>query len=98
MFTTAQFRVFTTEPEERVLSRPRNFLRQGNNTEAEASYQEVVRDYPELKAAWAEYFQLLRAEGRFDDALALAEQVRSRFGDDALSFAQIGRASCRERV
>ena len=92
MFTTAQFRVFTTEPEERVLSRPRNFLRQGNNTEAEASYQEVVRDYPELKAAWAEYFQLLRAEGRFDDALALAEQVRSRFGDDALSFALRGAA------
>ncbi len=92
MFTTAQFRVFTSEPEDKVLVRPRHLLRDGDRTQAEAAYLEVLDREPGLKAAWAEYFQLLRAEGRFDDALALADRAMEQFGADAFSGALKGAA------
>ena len=83
MFTTAQFRVFTSEPEEKALIRPRHLLREGDRTQAEDAYLQVIAVEPGLKAAWAEYFQLLRAEGRFDDALELAERASRQFEGDA---------------
>jgi Flp pilus assembly protein TadD len=92
MFTTAQFRVFTSEPEEKSLVRPRHLLRDGDRTQAEAAYLEVIQGEPGLKAAWAEYFQLLRAEGRFDDALELAERANQRFEGDAFAGALKGAA------
>lgn len=92
MFTTAQFRVFAGEPEERSLSKPRHLLRDGDRTQAEAAYRAVIEGEPQLKAAWAEYFQLLRAEGRFDDALALAERATQYFERDAFSGALTGAA------
>lgn len=92
MFTTAQFRVFTSEPEEKALSRPRHLLRDGDRTQAEAAYLQVIAGEPGLKAAWAEYFQLLRAEGRFDDALELAERATERFEGDAFAGALKGAA------
>jgi Flp pilus assembly protein TadD len=92
MFTTAQFRVFTSEPEEKALVRPRYLLRDGDRTQAEAAYLDVIETEPSLKAAWAEYFQLLRAEGRFDDALTLAERAVDRFDGDAFSGALKGAA------
>ncbi|MEP7326871.1 MAG: tetratricopeptide repeat protein [Gemmatimonadota bacterium] len=92
MFTTAQFRVFAGEPEERALSRPRHLLRDGDRTQAEAAYRAVIDAEPHLKAGWAEYFQLLRAEGRFDDALALAERATRYFEQDAFSGALTGAA------
>lgn len=92
MFTTAQFRVFAGEPEERALIRPRHLLRDGNRARAEAAYLEVLGEEPRLKAAWAEYFQLLRAEGRFDDALALADRAVEFFEGDAFSGALKGAA------
>ena len=92
MFTTAQFRVFTSEPEEKALIRPRHLLRDGDRTQAEAAYLEVIEDEPGLKAAWAEYFQLLRAEGRFDDALELADRADQRFAGDAFAGALKGAA------
>lgn len=92
MFTTSQFRVFTSEPEEKALIRPRRLLRDGDRTQAEAAYLEVLAEDPGLKAAWAEYFQLLRAEGRLDDALELAERAVAQFGGDAFSGALKGAA------
>jgi hypothetical protein len=92
MFTTAQFRVFTSEPEERALVRPRHLLRDGDRTQAEAAYLEVITGEPGLKAAWAEYFQLLRAEGRLDEALELAERATNQFGGDAFARALTGAA------
>jgi Flp pilus assembly protein TadD len=92
MFTTAQFRVFAGEPEERALSKPRHLLREGDRTQAEAAYRAVIDAEPGLKAAWAEYFQLLRVEGRFDDALALAERATQYFEKDAFSGALTGAA------
>jgi tetratricopeptide (TPR) repeat protein len=92
MFTTSQFRVFTSEPEEKALIRPRRLLRDGDRTQAEAAYLEVLAEEPGLKAAWAEYFQLLRAEGRLDEALELAERAVEQFGGDAFSGALKGAA------
>jgi Flp pilus assembly protein TadD len=92
MFSTAQFRVFTSEPEEKALSRPRHLLRDGDRTQAEAAYLQVIAGEPGLKAAWAEYFQLLRAEGRFDDALELAEKATRRFEGDPFADALKGAA------
>jgi Flp pilus assembly protein TadD len=92
MFTTAQFRIFTSEPEEKALIRPRHLLRDGDRTQAEAAYLQVIAGEPGLKAAWAEYFQLLRAEGRFDDALELAEKATERFEGDAFAGALKGAA------
>lgn len=92
MFTTAQFRVFTSEPEEKALIRPRHLLREGDRTQAEAAYLQVIAMEPGLKAAWAEYFQLLRAEGRFDDALELAERATRQFEGDAFAGALKGAA------
>jgi Flp pilus assembly protein TadD len=92
MFTTAQFRVFTSEPEEKALVRPRHLLRDGDRTQAEAAYLQVIASEPELKAAWAEYFQLLRAEGRFDDALELAERAHEVFAGDPFAGALKGAA------
>lgn len=92
MFTTAQFRVFAGEPEERALARPRHLLLDGDRTQAEAAYLDVIGAEPWLKAAWGEYFQLLRAEGRFDDALELADRAIAHFEADAFSGALKGAA------
>ena len=92
MFTTAQFRVFTSEPQEKALIRPRHLLRDGDRNQAEAAYLQVIADEPGLKAAWAEYFQLLRAEGRFDDALELAERAAEQFVGDSFAGALTGAA------
>ena len=92
MFTSAQFRVFSSEPEEKALIRPRHLLRDGDRTQAEAAYLQVIAGEPGLKAAWVEYFQLLRAEGRFDDALELAERATEQFEGDAFAGALKGAA------
>jgi Flp pilus assembly protein TadD len=92
MFTTAQFRVFAGEPDDRILSRPRHLLRDGDRTQAEAAYLDVIENEPHLKAAWGEYFQLLRAEGRLDDALQLADRAVQHFEGDAFSGALKGAA------
>lgn len=92
MFTTAQYRVFAGDPSDRALRRPRHLLRDGDRTQAEAAYREVIAAEPSLKAGWAEYFQLLRAEGRFDDALGLAEAAAIQFQADAFSGALRGAA------
>ncbi|MEO8294375.1 MAG: tetratricopeptide repeat protein [Gemmatimonadota bacterium] len=92
MFTTAQFRIFAGEPQERALIRPRYLLRDGDRAQAAEAYLEVLASEPRLKAAWGEYFQLLRAEGRFDDALALADRAAEFFEGDAFSGALKGAA------
>jgi tetratricopeptide (TPR) repeat protein len=92
MFTTSQFRVFATEPGDRALARARHHLRTGHYAEAEDAYLELIEQQPELKLAWGEYFEILRGERRFEEALALAAQAAAHFGDDAFPLALRGAA------
>jgi tetratricopeptide (TPR) repeat protein len=92
MFTTSQFRVFATEPGERALARARHHLRTGQYAEAEDAYLELIEQQPDLKLAWGEYFEILRGERRFEEALALSAQAAAHFGDDAFPLALRGAA------
>jgi tetratricopeptide (TPR) repeat protein len=84
MHFTDQFRVFATLPAEKALSRPRRLVQDGRVTEAEAAYRAVLATQPELRQAWIETFALLRNNGRYPEALALAEQADAQFGAEAL--------------
>lgn len=92
MYTTGQFRVFATEPEERALTRPRHLLREGRSRDAEDAYRTLTVLQPDLKLAWGEYFELLRSDRRFEEALELATRAAGQFGDDAFAVALLGAA------
>jgi tetratricopeptide (TPR) repeat protein len=92
MFTTSQFRVFATEPSERALARARHLLRDASLDEAEEAYLELIDRQPELALAWCEYFELLRGQRRFEEALALSAQAADQFGEAALPLALKGAA------
>jgi tetratricopeptide (TPR) repeat protein len=92
MFTTSQFRVFATEPGERTLARARHLLRDASLDEAEEAYLEIIDRQPDLPLAWCEYFELLRGQRRFEEALALSAQAADQFGDAALPLALKGAA------
>ncbi len=92
MFTTGQFRIFATEPGERALAVPRHLLQEGRDEAAEDGYRTLIAMQPDLKLAWAEYFELLRIARRFEEALALAARAEAQFGEDALPVALKGAA------
>jgi tetratricopeptide (TPR) repeat protein len=92
MFSTGQYRVFSGEHSDRILSRPRRLLHEGRAQDADLAYRTVLEQEPDLRAAWLEYFGLLRHHHRFEDALDLSERAMSRFGDDALGPALRGAA------
>lgn len=92
MFTTGQYRVFSGEHADRVLSRPRRLLREGRTDDADAAYRGVLGQEPELRTAWLEYFDLLRHTHRFEEALDLSERALQQFRDDALGPALHGAA------
>lgn len=89
---TSQFRLFATEPGERVLARPRHLLQEGRLAEAERAYLAVLHERPELTLAWGEYFQLLRSERRFEEALALAGRAARHVEGSAFTDALTGAA------
>jgi tetratricopeptide (TPR) repeat protein len=92
MFTTSQFRVFATEPGEKAIAAARRLLQEGKLEAAEDAYLELIDAQPSEKLAWGEYFQFLRNEGRFEEALALSAQAADHFGDDAFPAALKGAA------
>jgi tetratricopeptide (TPR) repeat protein len=92
MFTSGQFRVFPDAPVDRLLSRPRRLLQEGRVGESEAAYQTVLTSHPEVRAAWIEFFALLRQTGRHAEALALAERAAVHFSEEALPSALRGAA------
>src|SRR6266550_4538349 len=51
-----------------------------------AAYEQLVATKPELKACWAEYFELLRSSGRGAEALQLADRARATFGESGFSL------------
>src|SRR5881409_49520 len=92
MRTTASYELFPDAPSERAMARARYLAREGRIAEAEKAYRDVLAGNPELKVCWAECFELLRGNGRTQDALRLAEAARAQFGDSAFPLALMGAA------
>src|SRR5713226_7564334 len=92
MRTTASYDLFPDARSERALARAGWLAREGSVHDAQSAYDELVAAKPELKAAWAEYFELLRASGRGEEALQLADRARATFGATGFSFTLRGAA------
>src|SRR5437879_6874068 len=92
MRTTASYDLFPDARSERALARARWLAREGRVQDAQAAYDELLAAKPELKAGWAEYFELLRASGRREEALRLADRARATFGETGFSFTLRGAA------
>src|SRR2546425_4379731 len=92
MRTTASYDLFPDARSERALARARWLVREGRVRDAQSAYDELLAAKPELKAGWAEYFELLRANGRGEEALQLADRVRATFGETGFSFTVRGAA------
>ena len=74
------------------MARARYLARSGRVADAEKAYRDLLAEHPDLKPGWAECFELLRGQGRKEDALRLAEGARAQFGDSAFSLALKGAA------
>jgi tetratricopeptide (TPR) repeat protein len=92
MRTTASYELFPDAPSERAMARARYLAREGRVADAEKAYRDLLAEHPDLKPGWAECFELLRRQGRTEDALRLAEGARAQFGDSAFSLALKGAA------
>src|SRR3989454_6613422 len=92
MRTTASYELFPDAPSERAMARARYLVREGRVADAEKAYRELLAEHPDLKPGWAECFELLRSNGRTEDALRLAEAARAQFGDSAFPLALMGAA------
>ena len=92
MRTTASFDLFPDARSERALARARWLAREGRVRDAQSAYDELLAAKPDLKAAWAEYFELLRSSGRGSEALELADRARAKFGETGFSFTLRGAA------
>jgi tetratricopeptide (TPR) repeat protein len=92
MRTTASYELFPDAPSERAMARARFLAREGRVADAERAYRDVLAEHPDLKSGWAECFELLRSQGRREDALRLAEGARAQFGDSAFALALSGAA------
>ncbi len=92
MRTTASYELFPDAPSERAMARARWLAREGRTGDAEVAYRDVLALQPNLKPCWAEYFELLRGQGRADDALRLAEAAQAQFADSAFALALTGAA------
>jgi len=90
MRTTASYDLFPDAPSERAMARARWLAQQGRVTEAERAYRSVLATQPDLKACWAECFELLRSHDRREDALRLAEAALGHFGPAGFPLALQG--------
>ena len=92
MRTTASYDLFPDARSERALARARWLAREGRMRDAQSAYDELLTAKPDLKACWAEYFELLRASGKADEALQLADRARATFGETGFSYTLRGAA------
>ncbi len=92
MRTTASYELFPDAPSERAMARARYLAGAGRVADAEKAYRDVLSAHPDLKTCWAECFELLRRQGRTEDALRLAEAARAQFGEVAFPLALQGAA------
>jgi len=92
MRTTASYELFPDAPSERAMARARWLAREGRTGDAEIAYRDVLARQPDLKQCWAEYFELLRGQGRADEALRVAEAAQAQFANSAFALALTGAA------
>lgn len=92
MRTTASYDLFPDARSERALARARWLAREGRIRDAQSAYDDLLASNPDLKACWAEYFELLRAGGKADEALQLADRARATFGETGFSYSLRGAA------
>ncbi len=92
MRTTASYDLFPDARSERALARARWLAREGRMGDAQSAYDELLATKPEIKACWAEYFELLRTSGRGEEALQLADRARAVFGETGFSCTLRGAA------
>jgi tetratricopeptide (TPR) repeat protein len=92
MRTTASYDLFPDARSERALARARWLAREGRVKDAKIAYDELLAAKPEMKACWAEYFELLRAGGLREEALELANRARAVFGETGFSYTLRGAA------
>ena len=92
MRTTASYDLFPDAPSERAMARARWLAREGRTADAESAYRSLLASHPDLKAAWAECFELLRATGRTGEALQLAERAVAHFHESGFSLTLLGAA------
>jgi Flp pilus assembly protein TadD len=92
MRTTASYDLFPDARSERALARARWLAREGRMRDAQSAYDELLATNPDLKACWAEYFELLRTSGKPEDALQLADRARATFGETGFSYTLRGAA------
>src|SRR5213593_3306322 len=92
MRTTASYDLFPDAPSERAMARARYLVREVRVADAESAYRDVLKLHPNLKPCWAEYFELLRSQGRPEDALHLAEGAAAQFGAAAFPHTLKGAA------
>src|SRR6266480_6671490 len=92
MRTTASYDLFPDARSERALARARWLAREGRTGDAQSAYDALLAANPEIKACWAEYFELLRTSGRGEEALQLADRARAVFGATGFSCTLRGAA------
>jgi tetratricopeptide (TPR) repeat protein len=83
MRRTSSFAVFRFDPGEQDLAKPRWLAREGKVAEAEDEYRRTLGSNPDLYTGWLELFELLRRNGRHQDALDLADAAERHWGPDA---------------
>jgi len=83
MRLTSSFAVFRAEPGEEALAQARWHAREGHLRHAEREYRTALGDHPDLHRGWIELFELLRRQGRHEEALKVATDATAAFGSGA---------------
>src|ERR1051325_2417480 len=92
MRTTASFDLFPDAPSGRAMARARWLAGEGRAADAEAAYRELITLHPDFKLCWAEYFELLRGQGRSAAARRVAAASQTQCPASAFAFALAGAA------
>jgi tetratricopeptide (TPR) repeat protein len=83
MRLTSSFAVFRSQPGEQDLGKPRWLAGEGKIAAAEEEYRKALGRNPDIYAGWLELFELLRRDGRSQQALELADAAERHWGPDA---------------